>query len=56
MFSDSNDNKPTVRLDDLDMKILVLFILALNTKDISREARVPPSSIQMRTRRIFKRS
>jgi len=37
------------------MKIIVFLILGLNNKEISREVRVPLSTIQRRTRRIFEK-
>jgi DNA-binding Lrp family transcriptional regulator len=49
------NSKPSMRLDDLDMKIIVSLMSGLNNKEISRELKVPLSTIQRRTRRIFER-
>jgi DNA-binding Lrp family transcriptional regulator len=37
------------------MKVIILLILGRNNKEISRETKVPLSTIQRRTRRIFEK-
>jgi DNA-binding Lrp family transcriptional regulator len=48
-----NPSKPAVKLDELDMQIIALLIGGQNNKEISQTIRVPLSTVQRRTRRIF---
>ena len=48
-------NKESVRLDELDMKIIALLVIGRDNKQIADELRVPLSTIQRRTRRLFEK-
>lgn len=43
----------SLKLDKLDMKLVALLILGKSNREISKNVRVPLSTIQRRTRRLF---
>jgi DNA-binding Lrp family transcriptional regulator len=50
-------NKPSIiRLDELDMKIVALLVSGKDNKQIANEVKVPLSTIQRRTRRLFEKN
>jgi DNA-binding Lrp family transcriptional regulator len=48
-----NHGRQAVKLDELDMQIIALLIGGQNNKEISQTIKVPLSTVQRRTRRIF---
>jgi DNA-binding Lrp family transcriptional regulator len=55
VIGDATD-KNAVRLDELDMKIIALLVSGKDNKQIADEVRVPLSTIQRRTRRLFEKN
>jgi DNA-binding Lrp family transcriptional regulator len=50
-------NKPSIiRLDELDMEIVALLVSGKDNKQIANEVKVPLSTIQRRTRRLFEKN
>jgi DNA-binding Lrp family transcriptional regulator len=47
------NTKSTVRIDELDLKIISLLVSGRDNKQISKELKVPLSTIQRRTRMII---
>lgn len=48
-----NNGKPAVKLDELDIQIIALLLGGQNNKEISQSIKVPLSTVQRRSRRIF---
>lgn len=56
VVTDAIDNrKPYVRMDDLDLRIISLLVAGRPNKDIASELKIPLSTIQRRTRRLFEK-
>jgi DNA-binding Lrp family transcriptional regulator len=49
-------NKDSIRLDELDMRIIALLVAGKDNKQIADEVEVPLSTIQRRTRRLFEKN
>ena len=47
------NNKSMVRIDELDLKIISLLVIGRDNKHISKELKVPLSTVQRRTRIIL---
>lgn len=60
-LNNSNEDNPTpanmsgVRIDDIDMKVIELLTFGFNNKQISDKLKVPLSTIQRRTRKLFEK-
>jgi len=48
-------NKPALKLDQVDVKIIALLVSGEDNKQIAKELGIPLSTIQRRTRRLFEK-
>jgi DNA-binding Lrp family transcriptional regulator len=53
MIGDATNKPSIIRPDELDMEIVVLLVSGKDNKQIANEVKVPLSTIQRRTRRLF---
>ena len=54
--ANNNNKTQSVRLDELDMRIIALLVSGKDNKQIADEVRVPLSTIQRRTRKLFEQN
>ena len=54
--SSSVSNLNSIRIDNMDMKVIELLTFGFNNKQISNKLKVPLSTIQRRTRKLGERN
>jgi DNA-binding Lrp family transcriptional regulator len=56
MIVDATNKPSIIRLDELDMEIVALLVSGKDNKQIANEVKVPLSTIQRRTRKLFEKN
>jgi DNA-binding Lrp family transcriptional regulator len=56
MIGDATNKPSIIRPDELDMEIVALLVSGKDNKQIANEVKVPLSTIQRRTRRLFEKN
>ena len=56
MIGDATNKPSIIRPDELDMEIVALLVSGKDNKQIANEVKVPLSTVQRRTRRLFEKN